>query len=147
MIDRYRQGVVPEPVGQPSDLPLSEVIQNVDAHMNALAFDLALREIWKLVGWANRHIDEQAPWTLAKDPAAARELDAVLYRAAEVLRILSHLLHPYMPAAMTRLAERLGERLEPPLPQAAKWGGLSAGTRVASGEPLFPRLDRAAVAS
>src|SRR6266542_3019797 len=47
---------------------------------------------------------------MAKDPGRAAELDGVLYRCAEALRLLTHLLTPYMPASMAELAGRLDRR-------------------------------------
>jgi methionyl-tRNA synthetase len=49
-----------------------------------------------------------------------------------------------MPSAAERLWEQLG--ISDPLtsqrlPDAARWGGLAAGTKTSKGDPLFPRLD------
>src|SRR5437867_10612732 len=50
------------------------------------AFHLALETIWRLVGDANRYVDEQAPWVLRQsDP---ERMATVLYTLAEVLRHL-----------------------------------------------------------
>jgi len=120
----------------------------VDAYagqMDALAFDEALKSAWRLVTWANRHIDESAPWNLAKDPARAGELDAVLYNSAEVLRLLSHLLAPVIPTAMEELNRRLGGVPGIPWAQVTAWGGLEGGTRIETGGALFPRLDKESV--
>ena len=57
----------------------------------------ALDEIWQRVRRLNRYVEEQAPWQLAKDPARAGELDRVLATLAEGLRVVSVLLHPYLP--------------------------------------------------
>jgi methionyl-tRNA synthetase len=147
MIRRYRDGEVPAAVKHPDGLPLLEVVEEVEAHMQALAFDEALKAIWRLVAWANRHIEDSAPWNLAKDPALAGDLDAVLYRCAEVLRLLCNLLHPFMPAAMEELARRLGAPLRAPWPDAVAWGRLPAGGQVEVGPALFPRLDAANIAA
>ncbi len=147
MLDRYRVGVVPAPVPAPLDLPLAEVVAAALEHIDAFAFDDALKEVWRLVQWANRHIEDSAPWNLAKDPDRASELDAVLYHCLEVLRILTHLVAPYMPAAAAELSRRLGSSLERPWAEAVAWGGLPGGGRTQPGSPLFPRLDREKVAA
>ena len=145
MVERYREGVLGEPVPEPPELAVAEVVRESVAAIDRFAFDEALVQAWRLIAWANRHIDESAPWNLAKDPARAEELDAVLYRSTEVLRILCHLLAPYIPAATAELARRLGVELEADWDRATAWGGLAAGHRVTGGPPLFPRLDKAAV--
>ncbi|HLQ60625.1 MAG TPA: methionine--tRNA ligase [Candidatus Acidoferrales bacterium] len=145
MVERYREGKVPASAERPVDLPLAQVLEAFDKHLQALAFDEGLKDAWQLVAWANRHIDESAPWSLARDPARTAELDAVLYRAAEVLRLLTHLLAPYVPSSMAELARRLGSRLDQDWKRATRWGGLKAGTAVETGAALFPRLDKEAV--
>ncbi|MGH7902561.1 MAG: methionine--tRNA ligase [Candidatus Dormibacteraceae bacterium] len=142
MIDRYREGRVPPVAPEPADLPRADAVAAIERHMAGFAFDEALKESWRLVSWANRHIDESAPWQLAKDPDRGADLDAVLYRCAEVLRLLSHLLAPAMPAAMAELGRRLGGPGGRPWAEATSWGGLEPGARVEAGASLFPRLDR-----
>ena len=45
----------------------------VRAELDEQAFHLALDAIWQVVADANRYVDEQAPWALAKtDPARMR---------------------------------------------------------------------------
>jgi methionyl-tRNA synthetase len=145
MAGRYRNGAVGERTAEPADLDLAGVAGRTVAAIDRFAFDEGLREAWRLVVWANKHIDESAPWQLAKDESRAAELDAVLYNALEVLRLLTHLLHPYIPTAAAELARRLGTDLEQPWADAVSWGGLEPGSQVESGPPLFPRLDKTAV--
>ena len=68
-------------------------------------------------------------------------MEAVLYHAAEALRLASVLLWPIMPERMAELWRRLGWDAPTPLPEGLSWVGLAPGTPVASGSPLFPRLD------
>ncbi len=80
----------------------------------------------------------------AKDPARRDELGSILYASAETLRILAVLIFPIMPRAASVLWSQLGidEPLDDQrLPQAAAWGGLTAGTTTTKGDALFPRLD------
>ncbi|HEX6488510.1 MAG TPA: methionine--tRNA ligase [Candidatus Dormibacteraeota bacterium] len=145
LIGRYREGVVGQRTPEPPDLRLAEIVEATTSAIDRFAFDEALKEAWRLVVWANKHIDENAPWQLAKNPADNAALDAVLYRAVEVLRLLTHLLGPYIPAACAELARRLGGDAAGTWEAATAWGGIQPGTRVESGPPLFPRLDKAAV--
>ena len=51
----------------------------------------------------NRYVEERAPWTLAKDPERAGELDSVLASLAESLRVVAVLLHPWIPESSGKL--------------------------------------------
>ena len=56
----------------------------------------------------NRYVQDEEPWQLSKDEAAAERLDQVLYSLAEGLRVVSVLLHPFMPDSAERLLAALG---------------------------------------
>ena len=73
------------------------LLESVRNHMNQQAFHLALESIWRVVGDANRYVDEQAPWALRRnDPARMR---TVLFTLAETIRHLAILVQPFVPAA------------------------------------------------
>jgi methionyl-tRNA synthetase len=150
MLGSYYAGQVPEPgdaaAGRiPSLVP--DVVGRVAAHMEGVELSQALAAIWELVDAANKYLVETEPWALAKDADRRDELGAVLYTAAETLRILAVLISPAMPQAAARLWSQLGLEGDRPLgeqrlPDAAGWGGLPPGTQTAKGSSLFPRLDR-----
>jgi methionyl-tRNA synthetase len=97
----------------------------------------ALDEIWQRVRRLNRYVEERAPWQLAKDPDAAGELDESLYSLAEGLRVLTLLLHPYLPDATGKLLAALGQsELEL---AAAEFGARPGGAVTTGLEPLFPK--------
>jgi methionyl-tRNA synthetase len=138
MIARYREGVVPEGCNA-----LTPVHDSVAARIDAIDLSGALEEIWGLVRAANRYVEEQQPWVLAKrdDPEATRALDDALYTLADTVRALAVLLHAYIPAASEKILDAVGD------PGNASWeraalGGLAAGTAVRQPEPLFPRIER-----
>ena len=115
--------------------------ERVAERFDALDLTGALEEIWTLVRAANRYVEEQAPWALAKsdEPADAQKLDTALYTLADAVRALGVLLHPYIPAASERILAAVGE------PGAVGWeraglGLTAAGTAVEQPPPLFPRL-------
>ncbi|MEO8293394.1 MAG: methionine--tRNA ligase [Actinomycetota bacterium] len=149
MLGSSYAGRVPEP-GDAADgaIPalVPDVARRVDAHMDAVALSQALGAIWELVDAANKYLVEKEPWALAKDVGRRGELGAVLYTAAETLRILGVLIGPVMPEAAARLWSQLGldaalPLAEQRLPEALHWGGLPPGTQTAKGASLFPRLD------
>ena len=86
---------------------------------------------------ANVYIEESAPWTLAKNPDSAAQLDEVLGAIARAVAALCTLLEPFTPAKMRDLAGRLGLDGVPRLDDVAKLD--LEGHRVQRGEVLFPR--------
>jgi len=103
----------------------------------------ALEGVWKLVRAANAFVETTAPWKLAKDETQAGRLDEVLNAALESLRVAAILTWPAMPRAAESLWGRLGLPGGPgdgPLDDTARFGMFPA-TRVAKGDPLFPRIE------
>ena len=93
---------------------------------------------------ANAYVEEVAPWKLAKDPEQRRRLEVVLYMLVDSLRLLALMTSPVIPRAAQGLWERLGldgqvtdRRFEVDL----RWLLTPAGTKVAPGDPLFPRIE------
>ena len=137
MLVRYRDGVVPD-----ARNALEPVHESVAARIAQVDLTGALEEIWRLVRTANRYVEEQQPWVLAKSDQAddVARLDEALYTLVDTVRALAVLLHPYIPSASAKILDAVGD------PGAAGWeraplGLLPAGTRVRQPEPLFPRID------
>jgi len=65
----------------------------------------------------------------------------VLYEVVEGMRVISILLHPFMPDATARLLAAIGA--EDHSVAAARFGGEPLGS-VADLQPLFPRVEREA---
>ncbi|MFL6042356.1 MAG: methionine--tRNA ligase [Gaiellales bacterium] len=137
MLVRYRDGVVPD-----ARNALEPVHESVAARIAQVDLTGALEEIWRLVRTANRYVEEQQPWVLAKSDQAddVARLDEALYTLVDTVRALAVLLHPYIPSASAKMLDAVGD------PGAAGWeraplGLLPAGTRVRQPEPLFPRID------
>ena len=108
MLAQYTEGIVPAP-GQPGELAAiaSALPTQVAARMEALDFSGALEDIWRLVGRANKYVEESKPWELNKDPGRHAELGAVLYDLTESLRVLCYLVAPFVPDAADRLAMQM----------------------------------------
>ena len=138
MIERYREGVVPTAAGDPAlSREFSELADEVARLMERFELTPALDAIWQRVRRLNRYVEERAPWQLARDPAQAHALDEALASLAEGLRVVSVLLHPYMPTATERLLEALGVREV--AYGTARFDGQLGGQRVKPLEPLFPK--------
>ena len=135
MIDRYRDGEVK----QPADVPaMPDIAQSICERLDRIDITGALDVIWQEVRALNAYVAAEEPWKIAKDPDRAADLDAVLYRLAEGLRVVSILLHPWIPDATDKLLTALGEeRREIAAAQFGDWGG----GHVRKIDPLFPRVD------
>jgi len=141
MIDRYADGVVPAPeVSEDPETKLRDTIARAGPSADGLFDDLrvteAVAEIWEIVRHANRYLVEREPWKLARDEANRAMVAGVLSVTAEALAALAALLSPVMPAACRELWARLGYAGEPVSDPPSP-----AGNRVATGEPLFPRIE------
>jgi methionyl-tRNA synthetase len=142
MLQKYRNGLVPEPVEGDVQERFADLPAIVNEHVMALRFREALDEIWTLVTALNRAIDDQKPWVLFKEERGV-ELDALLYTLCEGLRWLSLLLFPFMPEKATEIWRQLGLEGTPERMWAdeLQWGLLAANTQTDPGETLFPRID------
>ena len=157
MIDRNCEGTIPD---VPHDYLEKEsqkyshllhareqllyVGKHLDEFFENLEFNDLLRRITSQATNVDIFIDEHEPWRLAKDPNKREELNAVLYTAAECLRILSLCIYPFMPRTAENIAEQLGIVVSfssPLLKQEIKWGELQGGTKVRKGSALFPRIE------
>ncbi len=84
-------------------------------------------------------INETQPFKLAKDPARLPEVARILGACAEGVRIAAVLLSPVMPSKCAEVLAAYGSPLDPAstLSNAARWGGLKAGTTVAKCAPFM----------
>jgi methionyl-tRNA synthetase len=140
MIARYRDGVVPD--AEPAAELASEfegLGDTVAGHLDRVDLTPALDEIWRRVKRLNRYVQDEQPWQLAKDEQQAAQLDTVLYGLAEGLRVVSVLVHPFVPAAAERLLAALG-REDRALDQA-RFGAGPGGARIGELGQLFPRVE------
>ncbi len=111
----------------------------VKAEIEGINPQKAIGHIVDLLTEANKYLETQAPWKVAKtDLNAAAES---LVTSLEVLRIAGMLLTPVMPAKMKSLLETIGWNKPLKFSDASTWGLIAAGTPVKKAEALFPRLE------
>ena len=152
MVGKYFGGALPaecrtcaEP--QPFDQELRTLAEGLrsvyEEDMETFAPHKALDEIFKVIQRANKYIDENAPWALAKDMETnGKRLAHVLYNLLEATRICGILLTPFMPESCEKLFAQIGAPAESRTwDAAAEWGALPETAAVTKGENLFPRLD------
>jgi len=140
MIARYRDSKVPD---ADTDGELAADFEGLAGEVAELLdraeITQALERIWQRVRRLNRYVEEQAPWKLARDPGQAAGLDGVLRSLAEGLRVVTVLLHPYMPETTARLMAALGQDGGFAIAQA-EYGAQGAGATVTTLDPpLFPK--------
>ena len=170
MLHRYRDGVVPEPFPEAEksweengghqeaephkgqhfspvahqSLRSWETATAYRAAIEGFTFHEALAWVWDLIDAANKFVVRREPWTLAKDPDKARELDQVLYLLCQRLADISVLIWPFMPTTAQTMATALGlgevangmvQRILDSQDLLAK------GTQTAKPTALFPRVE------
>ncbi len=132
---------------EPFDTELKEMAaglrEKYEAAMESFAPHKALDEVFKVIQRANKYIDENAPWALAKDMEAnGKRLAHVMYNLLETTRICAVLLIPFMPDSMDKLFAQIGaDDSCRTWDSAGQWGSLSDTAAPTKGENLFPRVD------
>ena len=118
----------------------SSLRDKYEEQMEKYAFQNALNEIFKVISRANKYIDENAPWVLAKDEAQKPRLASVLYNLLETVRICAGLLQPFMPDTAAEIGKRLGGA-DLSWDSLNAFGALPREAVTLAGPALFPRID------
>jgi methionyl-tRNA synthetase len=143
MLARFGGGVLPEDQGETPGRDLAgRLAEEYRTHFQDLAIHKALASAWELIGALNKFIDTEAPWALAKDPARAGRLAAVLRSLVEGLALAGAMVWPVMPETGEEIWRRLG--LDPgrmDLDLAGQRRNLIPGRPAAAGPALFPRVE------
>jgi len=158
MVHRYLDGRRPAPRAA-SDSPLaegwSETLEAYREKVEGCLLHEALGELWEYVGGANKVVDAEQPWVLARaaetgDEAAAARLRGVLGDLVEACRLVGLAVAPFMPSTAPRVMEQLGYAYPyghagddgPGLLGELGWGAHAADPgRLGTPTPLFPRLE------
>ena len=119
---------------------VSSLRDRYEEQMEKYAFQNALNEVFKVISRANKYIDENAPWVLAKDEAQKPRLARVLYNLLETVRICAGLLQPFMPDTAGEIAKRLGGA-DLSWDTLNTFGTLNREAATVAGPALFPRID------
>ena len=147
MINKYFGGQVPAYVENVTafDVDLAKVVEENIAEyhkqMNAVDYPRALEAVWNIISRTNKYIDETAPWVLAKEDGDKEQLAAVMAHLAASLRVVAHLIQPFMMNTSNAIMEQLGLGLDFDLENLTLAGFPENVTVVAKGTPIFPRLD------
>ncbi len=141
MIAKNCGGAVPEPGDfSEEDEALRNAGLGVAPAMRAAfadqAIHKALEAVWKVVGEANRYVDQQAPWALKKTDLA--RMQTVLYVLADVIRMLAIYAQPVVPQSANAMLDQLavpGDQRD----FSALTAHLVAGAPLPKPAPVFPR--------
>ncbi|MCY7417970.1 MAG: class I tRNA ligase family protein, partial [Chloroflexi bacterium] len=156
MTNRYLQGERPMvAAGGALGAAWPETFAAYAANIESYLLHEALATLWRFVGAANRNVDAQQPWVLAKaakagDAAASATLRDVLAELLEACRVIVLVVAPFMPDAAVRILGQLGHEFPygadgnggPSLAEQAAWG--ACGDRPGNVEiaaPIFPRQE------
>lgn len=149
MMNKYFQGQVPTEgleataVDADYDAYVKEQMAAYYQAMDAMSLSAALSHVMAIVSRTNKYIDETMPWVLVKEEATLGQLGSVMNHLAEALRLVAHLLRPFMTQAPAKIFEQLGlsDQMDLDFTQLV-YGAFPAGASVvAKGTPIFPRLD------
>ena len=147
MINKYFGGQVPAYVENVTDFDadlakvVAENIEEFHKQMNAVDFPRALDAVWNIISRTNKYIDETAPWVLAKEDGDKEQLASVMAHLAASLRVVAHLIQPFMMTTSNAIMEQLGLPVAFDLENLELSGFPENVTVVSKGTPIFPRLD------
>ncbi|MGO4937635.1 methionine--tRNA ligase [Fundicoccus sp. Sow4_H7] len=151
MMNKYFDGHIPTDLSEHDATVVDSEFENfitdrLERYHQAfddLKITYATEQVMEIVSRANKYIDETTPWVLAKDEAQQGQLKSVMYHLAESLRIIAHILRPFLTQAPTEILSQLGlkEQMDLNMVELA-WGGMPETAKVIEkGVPIFPRLD------
>ena len=155
MANRYLDGERPAPGLATLEAVWTERLAAYRTAIEKYLLHEALAVLWEFVGAANRLVDAEKPWELAKaakagDAAAEERLRGVLGDLVEACRLIGLAGSPFLPHTAPRVLAQLGFAYPyaadgnggPPLLDELRWGAHSPESgRLTAPEPLFPRLD------
>jgi methionyl-tRNA synthetase len=108
MIMKYQNGIIGDiPPAQHDSAPVAEAIERC-------RFDRALDEIWEQVRGLNQYIDEEKPWTIAKDGDTDHLREVLAYQASCLLEV-AELLAPFLPETSDKIRQIFAEGIVRPI--------------------------------
>mgnify|MGYP001242018100 FL=1 len=111
-----------------------ETIDKVSKLMDEMKIDDAIDSAFLLIKNVNKFLEVTVPWKVVKTDL--KKGGALLFTAAESLRIIALLLAPIMPNRTALVLETLNTKNT-----EIYWGGLVIGSKIKTHKPLFPRIE------
>lgn len=147
MINKYFDGQIPDYKENVTEFDgdlaavVAENLATYHKNMDAVDYPRALEAVWNIISRTNKYIDETAPWVLAKEEGDKEALASVMAHLAASLRVVAHLIQPFMMETSNAIMEQLGLGATFDLENLALSGLPTGVTVVTKGTPIFPRLD------
>ncbi len=129
MIDKYLNGKIPslhiEFEKKPSLDNIKQAcaeISDIEDKIENFRFNEALKDIWKIVVYANQFIEKNKPWIIAKEDP--QKLEKVLSDLIGYILDIAWFLTPFMPETSSKI------------------NNIFSGPKIKITKPLFPRLEK-----
>jgi methionyl-tRNA synthetase len=128
------------------DNPLIPVAREVAAEyreaMDRLAFQDALRSLWRLLAEANQYLVSREPWKKVKSEGPSEALSRILWNGLESVRVVATGLLPFMPTVAKQVLAAVGSPEAPASLEALAWGRTPTSAPLPELAPIFPRIDK-----
>lgn len=146
---KYFDGVVPE---QPANYvdsiaPVVAFADKLAADIETYNFKTAAFTIVEIAAWANTYLQDQAPWTLAKEDPNDPRIAETLFVCIQVTTLLAQLIEPFLPFIAPKLRELVGQAPAAAGELATTYEKLhrgeallSAGNKINKAGVLFPKI-------
>lgn len=148
MMNKYFGGIVPDFIGcvTPSDMELEacgrQAIRSYQTNFESLHVTEAFISVFEYISKANKYIEENQPWVLAKDESKKTQLASVMNHLVNTLRQCAILLSPVLLEAPDKLYAQLNIPSELRDWSTVERFDLPGGQKIVEkAVPLFPRLD------
>ncbi len=149
LIEKTFGGKIPKPgerkpqdeaLAQETQAAIGEVLENYEN----MSFARALEAIWSAIASADKYLTTEQPWALGNSEQEQSRRATILWTTAELLRIVTVLAHPVLPASTAKIWTLLG------LPHSVaaveldglRWGQLVPGKQLGKAQTLFPRVEK-----
>jgi len=149
LIEKNFAGKIPKPSERkPQDEALAKETQaaigDVLENYENLSFARALESIWAVIASADKYLTSEQPWALGNSEQEQSRKATILWTTADLLRIVTVLAHPVLPASTAKIWTLLG------LPGSVsaveldglRWGQLTPGVKLGKAQALFPRVEK-----
>jgi methionyl-tRNA synthetase len=149
LIEKNFSGKIPKATERkPQDEALAKEVQAAIGEalesFENLNFARALETIWGVIATADKYLTTEQPWALGNSAEEQSRKATILWTTAELLRIVTVLAHPVMPASTAKVWSLLAlpGSVEAVELDGLRWGQLAPGKRLGPAQPLFPRVDK-----
>jgi methionyl-tRNA synthetase len=149
LIEKNFGGTIPKATeARPQDKALANEVETaigeaLESYGN-LSFARALETIWGVIGAADKYLTREQPWALGNSAEEQSRKGTILWTTAELLRIVTVLAHPVLPASTAKVWSLLGlpGSVEVVELDGLRWGQLAPGKQLGPIQSLFPRVDK-----